>query len=141
MITVLTMGTFDLPHPGHVALLRECRRLGDRLVVGVSTDAFVERWKHKTPVMTCEQRMDVLAAIRYVDDVVENDGADQAGIIEAVRADVLAIGADWAGRDYHAQLGITPAWLEERGIDLRYVTHEHTASVSTSMLRARMEAP
>lgn len=143
MTVVLTMGTLDLPHPGHIALLRECRYLAGpdgRVVVGVSTDAFVRQWKGKTPVMTCAQRMEVVAAVRYVDEVIENDGVDQPGLIEAVRPQFIAIGDDWRPRNYHAQLGITPAWLDERGIRLVYVRHEHTDDVSTSALRARMEA-
>lgn len=143
MPRVLTLGTFDLPHPGHVALFRECRGLtkGDgHVYVAVSSDEFVSRWKGKTPVMTCGQRAAVVGSMRDVDGVVINDGDDQPGLIESVEPDIIAIGADWQQRDYHAQLGITPAWLTERDIQLVYVRHEHSGTVSTSTLRARMEA-
>lgn len=141
MPRVLTLGTFDLPHPGHVALFRECRGLtrGDgHVYVAVSDDAFVARWKHKTPIMTCAQRATVVGSIRYVDGVVINDGTDQPALIESVEPDIIAIGADWRQRDYHAQLGITPAWLNDRGIELVYVEHEHSLDVSTSLLRERL---
>lgn len=141
MTKVLTLGTFDLVHPGHVALFRECRKLaGDgRVVVAVNLDGFVTRFKHRAPVMTWTQRAEVIRSIRYVDEVLENNGNYQPDLIESVRPDWLVIGVDWATKDYYGQLGITPQWLAERGITLLYVAHEQTGTVSTTMLRARME--
>lgn len=137
---VLTMGTFDLPHAGHVALLRQCRKLAGpagRVVVAINRDAFVAAFKNQPPVMTFEERAAVIGAIRYVDEVLENSGTSQAGIIESVAPDWLAVGADWARRDYMAQLDITPDWLAEQGIGLVYLEHEQSATISTTKLRAR----
>lgn len=142
MATVMTLGTFDLPHPGHIALFRECRKLAGpdgKVVVAVNRDGFVAKFKHKTPVMTYAERAEVIRSIRYVDEVVDNTGSDQAFLIESHRPDWLAIGVDWAARDYYGQLGITPAWLCERNISLVYLAHEASASVSTSKLRGRLE--
>jgi len=141
MATVLTMGTFDLPHPGHIALFRECRKLagdGGKVVVAVNRDGFVAKFKHKTPVMTCAERMEVIRAIRYVDEVVDNTGTDQPYLIESHKPDWIAIGVDWASKDYYGQLGITPEWLRERGISLAYLAHEATAMVTTTQLRVRL---
>lgn len=140
-MNVLTMGTFDLPHPGHVALFRECRKLAGsdgKVVVAVNRDGFVAKFKHKTPVMTYNERAEVIRAIRYVDEVIDNTGNDQAFLIESVRPDFLVIGVDWASRDYYGQLGITPAWLAERSISLIYVAHESSSAVSTTRLRDRL---
>lgn len=144
MSKVMTLGTFDLPHPGHVSLFRECRKLAGpdgKVIVAVNRDAFVEKFKGKKPVMSFEERFEVIAAIRYVDDVVDNNGTDQASLIDLMGPDWLAIGVDWASRDYYGQLGITSAWLAERSISLAYLAHERSASVSTTKLRDRMEAP
>lgn len=137
--TVLTMGTFDLLHPGHVALFRACRALaGDgRVVVAVNTDEFVAEFK-RHPVMSYVERAEVVRACRYVDDVIDNDGRDQAALITLVGPDVLVVGKDWATRDYFAQIGVSAGWLAERRITLVYVEHEHSVAVSTTKVRERM---
>lgn len=135
------MGTFDLPHPGHVALLRECRKLageGGRVVAAVNRDDFVAKFKGSPPVMSYEERAAVIGALRYVDEVVENTGSAQAGLIEAVAPDWLAVGVDWAARNYHAQLDITPEWLRQHGVSLVYVGHADSTTVSSTKLKARM---
>lgn len=143
MTTVLTLGTFDLPHSGHVALLRQCRKLagvGGKVVVAINRDAFVVKFKDRAPVMTFEERAAVIAAFRYVDEVVENTGTSQAGLIESVGPHWLAVGADWAKRDYMAQLDITPDWLAERDIGLAYLEHEASSTISTTLLRERQKS-
>lgn len=137
---VLTMGTFDLLHPGHVALFRECRRLAGSagtVIAAVNTDAFVAKFKRQ-PTMTGSERADMIGALRDVDVTIMNDGLDQAGLIEYVGPEILAVGIDWSTRDYYGQLGITPAWLDDRGISLVYLAHERSATVSTTAIRARL---
>ena len=96
--TVLTYGTFDLFHPGHVQLLRRARGLGTRLMVGLSTDEF-NALKGKKSVMSFEDRKAVLEACRYVDEVFAEDDWDQK-VPDAIRlgADVFVMGDDWAGK-------------------------------------------
>jgi glycerol-3-phosphate cytidylyltransferase len=96
--TVLTYGTFDLFHPGHVQLLKRARELGSRLVVGLSTDEFNAR-KGKKSVMSFEDRKAVLESCRYVDEVFAEEDWDQK-IPDAIRlgADVFVMGDDWAGK-------------------------------------------
>lgn len=97
MKTVITYGTFDLFHIGHVRLLRRLRALGDRLVVGCSTDAF-NAGKGKHTAMPYEQREELLLACRYVDEVFKEETWEQKrqDIIDH-KADVFAMGDDWAG--------------------------------------------
>lgn len=96
--TVLTYGTFDLFHPGHVQLLKRARELGTRLVVGLSTDAFNAQ-KGKASAMSFEERKTVLEACRYVDEVIAEEHWDQK-LDDARRlgADVFVMGDDWAGK-------------------------------------------
>ncbi len=96
--TVLTYGTFDLFHPGHVQLLKRARALGTRLVVGLSTDEF-NALKGKKSVMCYEDRKAVLEACRYVDEVFAEDDWDQK-VADAIRtgADVFVMGDDWLGK-------------------------------------------
>jgi glycerol-3-phosphate cytidylyltransferase len=96
--TILTYGTFDLFHPGHVALLRRAKELGTRLVVGLSTDEF-NAVKGKKSVMSYEDRKTVLESCRYVDLVIPESRWDQKPH-DAIRheADVFVMGGDWVGK-------------------------------------------
>jgi glycerol-3-phosphate cytidylyltransferase len=101
MKTVITYGTFDLFHVGHVRLLRRLRDLGGRLVVGCSTDEF-NASKGKRSVMPYSQRVEILEACRYVDKVFpENDWEQKADDIQREQADIFAMGDDWVGKFDH----------------------------------------
>ena len=101
MTTVLTYGTFDLFHVGHLRLLQRLKDLGDRLVVGVSTDAFNSIKQKKTYVPFTE-RLEIVGALRYVDAVFPEENWDQkVRDIQQYQADIFAMGDDWAGKfDY-----------------------------------------
>jgi glycerol-3-phosphate cytidylyltransferase len=132
---VYTGGTFDLFHSGHVNFLRKCYQLG-RVVVSLNTDEFIEAYKGKPPVCSFEERAAVLRACRWVDAVVANvDGKDSRTTIEIVQPDYVAIGTDWARKDYYLQMGFTQDWLDERDISLIYIPYTH--SISTTKLKAR----
>ncbi|MEK9501298.1 D-glycero-beta-D-manno-heptose 1-phosphate adenylyltransferase [Gaopeijia maritima] len=102
---VFTNGCFDLIHPGHVAYLEAARALGDRLVVGVNTDASVRRLKGPSrPMVDEEARLRVLAGLASVDAVTLFDEDTPAELIAALRPDVLVKGGDYTperivGRD------------------------------------------
>lgn len=122
--TVYTGGTFDLIHPGHVDFLARCAKLADggRVVVSLNDDGFVASYKGRPPVMCYADRRLVLLGLRSVNDVVLNrGGADSRPTILEVRPDWVAIGEDWAHRDYYAQMQFTPEWLDRHGIDLVYL--------------------
>jgi len=96
--TVITYGTFDILHAGHINLLRRARLLGDRLVVGLSSDEF-NLGKHKSSLLNYENRRIVLESIRYVDEVFpEADWDQKIGDIQRYGADVFVMGDDWAGK-------------------------------------------
>lgn len=96
--TVITYGTFDLFHYGHVRLLERLSRLGSCLIVACSTDDFNAR-KGKVSVVPYEDRVKVLEACRYVDKVIpETDWAQKRGDIRRHNVDLFAMGDDWAGK-------------------------------------------
>lgn len=105
MKTVITYGTFDILHAGHINLLRRARALGDRLVVGLSTDAF-NAGKHKSALLTYENRKAVLESIRYVDLVFPEETWEQKqDDIRRHGATTFVIGDDWRGRfDFLSEL-------------------------------------
>jgi D-beta-D-heptose 7-phosphate kinase/D-beta-D-heptose 1-phosphate adenosyltransferase len=93
---VFTSGCFDLLHVGHVRSLEQARRLGDRLVVGVNSDASVRRLKgSERPLVPARQRAEVLAALECVDWVVIFPEANPRALIETLKPDVYAKGGDW----------------------------------------------
>jgi D-beta-D-heptose 7-phosphate kinase/D-beta-D-heptose 1-phosphate adenosyltransferase len=94
---VFTNGCFDLLHRGHTRLLQQARKLGDLLIVGLNSDASVRRIKGPSrPVLSEEERAEVLSALASVDYVVFFDDPDPGSTIAALQPDVLAKGADWA---------------------------------------------
>ncbi len=98
MKTILTYGTFDLFHIGHLRLLERARALGDRLVVGVSTDKFNEI-KGKKTLIPFEHRSAIVAGIRYVDLVIPEKNWEQKIVdIEKHQVDIFVMGDDWKGK-------------------------------------------
>ncbi len=99
MTTVITFGTFDVFHVGHLRVIERAAALGDRLVVGVSADALNLRKKDRLPVFTQAERMEIVAALKPVDEVFLEESLEQKReYILRHRADVLVMGDDWSGR-------------------------------------------
>lgn len=98
MKKVITYGTFDLLHVGHINLLRRARELGDYLIVALSTDEF-NAIKHKEAYHSYEDRKAILEALRYVDEVIPETCWEQK-IPDVIRtgASVFVMGSDWEGK-------------------------------------------
>lgn len=98
MKTVITFGTFDLFHEGHLELLVKARAMGDRLVVGVSSDKFNFTKKQVYPIINEESRMNIVRAIKHVDEVFLEESMDlKQSYIDKYGADTLVMGSDWSG--------------------------------------------
>jgi glycerol-3-phosphate cytidylyltransferase len=97
---VYTVGTFDLLHVGHLALLEYCATLGDKVAVGVASDEVVRLYKPKAPVIPLDQRIEMLQALRCVDIVLPYHELDYLSVCKQVKADIFVIGEDW-GRKPH----------------------------------------
>lgn len=93
-----TAGVYDLFHIGHLNLLKNAKKYCDKLIVGVSTDK-VAQYKNKHPFICQEERMEIVRAIRYVDDVVPQDDLDKFKAWENLHYDILFVGSDWQGTD------------------------------------------
>ena len=99
MKRILTYGTFDLLHYGHIRLLKRAKELGDYLVVALSTDEF-NAIKNKKAYHNYETRKKMLEAIRYVDLVIpENNWEQKIDDVKKYFVDVTVMGSDWAGSD------------------------------------------
>lgn len=125
MKTILTYGTFDLFHVGHIRLLRRLRALGDRLIVGCSTDEF-NAIKGKKSIFTYEDRSEILSACKFVDLVIPENGWEQkAQDIITHHADIFAMGDDWAGKFDHLE--------QETGCTVTYLAR--TPDISTTQVK------
>jgi cytidyltransferase-like protein len=136
-IEVLTIGTFDGLHAGHVEFLENCAKLG-QLTVGINSDSFVEAYKGKKPVFNGEQRRKALRGLSSVHNTVPN-WDNGATLIKQHKPDVLAIGLDWLPpKDYFSQIDMTPEELFYLDILLAYVPPLRIEGLSSSELRKRI---
>lgn len=135
---VYTGGTFDLFHRGHANFLRQCKEIGDYLVVSLNTDEFIYRYKGQYPVMSYEDRKEVLLACRYVDEVIPNsNGEDSKPAILSVKPKFVIIGSDWAKKDYYKQMNFTQEWLDENDIILIYIPY--TENISSTIIKNKLK--
>ena len=99
---IITFGTFDLFHLGHVNVLRRARALGDWLIVGVSSDELNAQKKGRRPYFSINERLVIVSDHRCVDEVfIEESLEEKADYLRQYRADVLVMGDDWQGRFDH----------------------------------------
>lgn len=129
---VLTIGTFDLFHAGHSRFLRACRRLAGSgaVVVGVNDDEFVALYKGERPIIPFEQRLEVVKHHKGVDYALRNTGPG-VEMIRRLRPAILAIGTDWAHRDYFEQVNMTALEMREADIQLVYIPYSDVTSSTT----------
>lgn len=129
-----TTGVFDLFHIGHLNILRQAREHCDYLIVGVTSDELCHTCKHKYPVISLSERMDIVRAIRFVDKVVVQNDMDKLKAVKEYGADAVFVGSDWQN---------TPQWVEyERqfalvGCSVIYLPH--TEGTSSTLIKSVIE--
>lgn len=125
MKRVITYGSFDLLHYGHINLLKRAKELGDYLIVCLSTDEFNEKEKHKKAYFSYDKRKMLLEAIRYVDLVIPEESWEQKVTdIHEYHIDVFVLGDDWKGKfDY----------LKNEGVEVVYLPRTH--EISTTQIK------
>lgn len=123
---VYTVGTFDLLHIGHLALLERCKTLGDVVGVGVASDEVVNLYKPNVPVIPLNQRMEMLQALKSVDIVRPYHELEYVSACKELNVDIFVIGEDW-GRNPH-NLAVE-AYLKKAGKKIVQVSyHPRTSS-------------
>lgn len=129
-----TAGVYDMFHIGHLNVIMNAKEYCEHLIVAVSTDEVVEANKHKTPIINFEDRVRIVEAIRYVDQVVpQTDYSDKIGAAIKYNIDVMFVGDDWKGTEKWDRI---EKQLNEIGVDLVYLPY--TKSISSTMLREKI---
>jgi len=117
-----TCGSFDLLHPGHVMMLRDCKRMCDHLIVGLQVDPTTDRKDKNKPVQSVHQRWMLLRGCKYVDEIVIYHTEDELwkllNLLED-EIDVRFVGEDWEDKDFTGK---------ELDIDVEYTRRKHTMS-------------
>ncbi len=128
-----TTGVFDMFHIGHLNILRRAKEQCDYLIVGVSTDEVVETYKHKRPVISFNERIAIVEAIRYVDKVIPQTSMDKMKAYETLKFDALFHGSDWKGSAMYNKLVMDFA---EIGVDVVFLPH--TDGISSTLIREKV---
>lgn len=128
-----TTGVFDMFHIGHLNILRRAKEQCDVLIVGVSTDDVVQRYKHKKPIIPFEDRCAIVSAIKYVDKVIAQEDMNKLAVVKHINADVVFVGSDWKG---------TNTWMEYEkefnNVGCKVVYLDHTDGISSTILRNKI---
>jgi len=129
-----TTGVFDMFHIGHLNILKRAKEQCDFLIVGVSTDEVVEKYKKKTPIIPFEDRIEIISAIKYVDRVVAQTSMDKMQAFNELHFDAIFHGSDWKGSDMYNKI------VEEFsavGVDVVFLPH--TSGISSTIIKEKME--
>jgi len=127
-------GVYDLFHVGHLNMLRNATKFCDYLIAGVVSDEMAQRNKGNQPIVPLEERLEIVGAIRYVDEVVAEDVPHKLEMWRRLHFDVIIKGDDWQGTDKGDKL---EADFAPHGVEVAYVPY--TQRTSSSMLRRILE--
>lgn len=124
-----TTGVFDMFHIGHLNILKRAKEQCDYLIVGVSTDEVVEEYKKKTPIIKFEERIAIVEAIKYVNEVVPQTTMDKMEAWKQLKFDVMFHGSDWKGSEMYNHI------IEKfNNVGVKVIFLPHTEGVSSTLL-------
>lgn len=129
-----TAGTFDMFHIGHLNLLKNAYSRCDYLIVGVNSDSLVQEYKGKRAIIPLEERMEIVRALRYVNEVMRVDSLDKKIGWNQKHYDLLFIGDDWRGN---------PRWerteKEMQKVGVKTIYLPHTKGTTSTLLREKLK--
>jgi cytidyltransferase-like protein len=136
-MVVYTVGTFDLLHVGHLALLEYCKTLGDVFAVGVASDNVVKLYKPNVPVIPLVQRQQMLKALRCVDIVRPYHELEYVSACKELNVDIFVVGEDWGNKPHNLEV---ESYLEAAGSKIVQVCYSPLTS-STKIKQSVIAQP
>lgn len=130
---VFTVGTFDLLHVGHLALLEHCKKLGDVVAVGVASDEVVNLYKPNVPIIPLNQRMEMLQALGCVDIVRPYYELEYVSACKELNVDIFVIGEDWGSQPHNLDV---EKYLKAAGKQIVQVRYNSATSSTKIKLKA-----
>lgn len=128
-----TQGTFDMFHIGHLNLLKNAKEKCDYLIVGVNSDDLVLSYKNKMPIISVEDRVEIISSIKYVDKVVITNTLDKVESYEKYHYSILFIGDDWRNSE---RWMTTEKIMNEMNVEVNYLPY--TKRVSSTQIRMKI---
>jgi len=125
--------TFDMFHIGHLNLIKKAKSMCDTLIVGVNSDLLVESYKQKSPLIKEDERLQIVSAIKYVDDAKLMNNLDKLDAYKKFKFDVVFIGSDYRGSERYKK---AKEELDEFGVAIEYL--DYTSHVSSTILSKRI---
>ena len=129
-----TTGVFDMFHIGHLNILKNAKKQCDKLIVGVSTDALVLQYKKKLPIIPLDERIEIVRAIRYVDEVVVQESMDKFEAWKNLGFDAIFHGDDWKNSEMYENYR-----RQFEHVDVDIVFLPHTDSTSSTILAEKLQ--
>ena len=138
---VLTIGTFDNLHLGHIDLFKFCKEIAGKkgkVIVAVNTDEFIERYKSTRPTFNLQDRLEMIKNVKYVDQVmIHEDDEYCIPTLEIAECNFLVVGSDWLKKDYLSQINVPVEYFEKNGISLIYFPR--TRLVSSTLVKEKIK--
>ena len=130
--TIYTAGSYDLLHYGHVNVLLKAKALGNYLIVGVSTDALISKYKGMKPIICYKDRVAIIKELKCVDKVIKQNSFFDVKQLKKYHIDIIVLGDDWKGKSFPE----LDRYLKELNIKMVYVPY--TRRLSTSKIKVKI---
>ena len=138
---VYTVGTWDLLHVGHLALLNHCKELGDVFAVGVASDEVVNLYKPNVPVIPLSQRVEMLEALRCVDIVRPYHELEYVSACKELNVDIFVIGEDWGSSPHNVAVESYLKSAGKRIVQVRYSPRTSSTAIKQNVITQSHKAP
>ncbi|MEX0933824.1 MAG: adenylyltransferase/cytidyltransferase family protein [Candidatus Paceibacterota bacterium] len=124
----ITAGSFDLLHPGHILMFKECKEVCDYLIVALQSDPTIDRPEKNKPIQSIDERKEMLDALRFVDEIILYDTEDELyKLLQTLPITIRILGADWKGQRFTG---------DDLPLEVYFNSRNH--SHSTNALRRRV---
>jgi len=137
MKKIATFGVFDLIHPGHIRFLENCKKIhkNSKLIVVISRDSIVLKEKGKNPVISEEERREIISSLKFVDEAILGyEGSDRLKIVEEIKPDIIVLGynQNWGEKELEEE-------LRKRGLKIKVIRLKKYGNINSSAIKNKLK--